>query len=99
VVCSERKAARVRSVARHHEARLADCLSAFIGTRLCALEVAEHLTWTSRHRRFSDLSTFNRMLAVNETIAHLDLLLARGSLTVDTDDGLVVYTEVEPNAD
>ncbi len=85
---------RVEELLAHHEARLADCLAAFNGTTLCALDVAEHLTWTSRHHRFSDLSTFNRMLAVNETIAHLDLLVTRGSLTADTDDGLVVYTAV-----
>ena len=40
-----------------------------------AFEVARVLTWTSRQRQFADLDLFNQMLAVNETVAHLEVLV------------------------
>jgi len=35
--------------------------------------------WTRRRRRLPDLDPFNQMLAIFETAAHLDLLVARGT--------------------
>ena len=40
--------------------------------------MAHKLTWTRREVPLTDLDDFNQMLAVNETGAHLDVLVARG---------------------
>ena len=49
--------------------------------------MAGRLSWTRRAVPFGDLNDFNRMLAVNETVAHLDVLVARGRATVSEADG------------
>ena len=36
--------------------------------------------WTRRHRRASDLSPFDAVLAAFETLAHLELLAGQGQL-------------------
>ena len=41
---------------------------------------------------FADLDPFNQMLAVTETAAHLDLLVAQGRLRCSELDGVVHYT-------
>ena len=53
------------------------------------------LTWTRRARAFADLDPFNQMLAILETGAHLDVLVAQGRLTGRTDNqGVCRYSEV-----
>ncbi len=69
--------ARIDELAGHHDARLkamADVLSA--GQR-SGYEVALAITWTSRQRKLADLDLMNQMLAVGETVYHLDLLVAQ----------------------
>lgn len=41
---------------------------------------------------FADLGTFDQMLAVNETAAHLDVLVQRGQLAVEDVGGVNQYT-------
>ena len=56
--------------------------------RSAAYDVAADLTWTRRERSFAELDLFNQTLAVLETRAHLELLVARGVAgAVDTADG------------
>jgi hypothetical protein len=43
---------------------------------------------------FGDLNAFNQMLAVNETAAHLDVLVLRGRATVAFVGGVNQYTRV-----
>ena len=50
-------------------------------------EVAARLTWTRRTLPFADLDDFNRMLAVSETAAHLDLLAHQRLLRADAGSG------------
>ena len=56
-----------------------------------AFEVAGQVGWTSRERALADLDVFNQMLAVNETIAHLDVLADRGALHVEPSGGVRHY--------
>lgn len=73
---------RVTELLEHHAKRLE---ATYVGTAPdveTAAEVAERLPWTRRAVPFADLSTFNRMLAVLETRAHLDVLVDRGRLVV-----------------
>jgi hypothetical protein len=46
--------------------------------------VAKAIKWTRRQRRFEDLDLFAQIQAVNETAAHLEVLLARGQVSRDT---------------
>jgi glyoxylase-like metal-dependent hydrolase (beta-lactamase superfamily II) len=91
--------ARVGELLIHHDNRLAHTLRA-LGTRtLDAFAVARQLTWTRRNIPFADLDDFNQMLAVNETAAHLDLLVARGQAMVALDNGVNKYTRVGGGAE
>jgi hypothetical protein len=53
--------------------------------------VAGILVWTRRERTLPELDPFNAMLAVCETGAHLDLLVAQSRLTVQEVDGVRQY--------
>jgi hypothetical protein len=74
---------RVRELLAHHRSRLdavVDALVAHPGGATGA-EVAGALTWTRRATPLPELDDFNQMIAVCETLAHLDLLVARGAAT------------------
>ena len=49
------------------------------------------MRWTRHECRFDDLDPFNQMLATTETMAHLDVLVARGWLSVTVVDGARRY--------
>jgi glyoxylase-like metal-dependent hydrolase (beta-lactamase superfamily II) len=84
--------ARVDELLAHHERRLTDTAAAVSKGASCAYDVAQILTWTRRERAFDELDLFNQILAVNETVAHLDVLVTRGWLTRATVDGVNRYT-------
>ena len=69
---------RVAELLQHHRERLDACESLLDTRPVPALEVARGLPWTRRRRRFEDLNDFNQLLAVSETVAHLDLLVLWG---------------------
>ena len=78
----------------HHDERLARSLAALGEDTLDAHAAAHKLAWTRRAVPFGELSAFNQMLAVNETAAHLDVLVPRGRATVALADGVNQYTRV-----
>lgn len=82
---------RIDELLDHHRTRL-DATSAVVaeGANI-AHEVASRLRWTRRGRAFDDLDPFNQMLATIETLAHLELLVARGRLTAEDVDGVAHY--------
>lgn len=82
---------RVGELLTHHEERLAQAERIAVTGPDDAYDVARRLTWTRRSIPFSDLDDFNRMLAVAETVAHLDLLVARGRLERTEDAGVSRY--------
>ena len=85
---------RVDQLLDHHVRRLDQAYTVVGPAGATAFEVAERLTWTRRARAFADLDAFNRMLAVTETAAHLDMLVVQGRLTDTTDDdGVCHYLE------
>lgn len=84
---------RVDALVAHHEERLDATLAALHAGASTAAEVARILTWTRRGRAFDDLDGFNRMLAVLETLFHLELLVDRGAVTAaDDPDGVARFT-------
>lgn len=85
---------RVAELLTHHDDRLSASLAALGEDTLDAHAVARGLAWTRRAVPFGSLSAFNQMLAVNETAAHLDVLVLREQVTVAFSDGVNQYTRV-----
>ncbi|MFD4505431.1 MBL fold metallo-hydrolase [Streptomyces sp. NPDC058457] len=84
---------RVGELLAHHDDRLAQTRAVLGDRTLNAHDLAGELGWTRRKVPFTDLNAFNQMLAVNETAAHLDVLVARGHVRrTRSDDGVDHYT-------
>ncbi len=83
--------ARVDELVDHHGRRLDETETAVLAGASTGLAVAGLLTWTRREHAFADLDTFNQMLAVGETGAHLQLLAAQGRLAAQDVDGVRHY--------
>ena len=81
--------ARCRELLAHHDHRLGQTASAVAELgEVSGLQVAQVLTWTRRERGFDSLDTFNQMVATCETLAHLDVLVERGQLSVKNRNGV-----------
>ncbi|WP_024793927.1 MBL fold metallo-hydrolase [Tomitella biformata] len=84
---------RARDLLRHHDVRLDQILEIL---DQCGPQnghaVASTLTWTGRNRSFASLDTLNQMFAVCETMAHLNLLVVRGELSLGHADEVSVYS-------
>ncbi|MGA8426745.1 MAG: MBL fold metallo-hydrolase [Candidatus Dormiibacterota bacterium] len=85
-------AGRVDQLLEHHQQRLLLCREAVAEGARTAIDVARALPWTRRGRRFEDLDTFNQMLAVAESAAHLELLAERGELGRVVSNSVVTFT-------
>lgn len=83
--------ARVDELLDHHEQRLTETADAVAAGAATGHEVARRLTWTRRHRTFDELDVFNRMMAVQETMAHLTVLVERGWLRRSVREGVVEF--------
>jgi glyoxylase-like metal-dependent hydrolase (beta-lactamase superfamily II) len=75
---------RVNELLAHHDDRLAETLDAVRAGHATPFEVAKAIKWTRRQRLFDDLDLFAQIQAVNETAAHLEVLLVRGHVTRTT---------------
>lgn len=85
---------RVRELITHHQRRFEATLDALAvpgadnRSGRSGLDVASRLVWTRRERGFELLDPFNRMIAVCETMAHLDVLVLRGLVRATSSDGV-----------
>jgi glyoxylase-like metal-dependent hydrolase (beta-lactamase superfamily II) len=86
---------RVAELLAHHDTRFADTLDVLGGRTRDTYAVARALSWTKREVPFADLTSFNQMLAVNETDAHLDVLVQHGHLAVEVMAGVKQYTRTD----
>jgi glyoxylase-like metal-dependent hydrolase (beta-lactamase superfamily II) len=75
---------RVNELLAHHDQRLAEIHQAVLAGHATAYEVAKAIKWTRRQRLYEELDLFSRVMSVNETAAHLEVLLARGELSRET---------------
>jgi glyoxylase-like metal-dependent hydrolase (beta-lactamase superfamily II) len=83
--------ARVDELVEHHRVRL-DAMAQVLGWGAeTAIDVARKVTWTRRERSLSDLDVFNQFLAVCETGAHLELLVAQDRVAKRLVDGVRHY--------
>jgi glyoxylase-like metal-dependent hydrolase (beta-lactamase superfamily II) len=84
--------ARIDELLDHHAQRLG-LMADVLGAGECtAYEVAFAIGWTRRQRALGDLDLMNQMLAICETVYHLDLLVAQGRAVSHTEeDGVRRY--------
>lgn len=82
---------RVDELLEHHERRLESTARTIEDGAGTAFQSALRLGWTRHDKSLEDLDVFNRILAVGETAAHLDLLVARGVLRASLVDGVTEY--------
>lgn len=90
--------ARVDELLDHHDARLRAMLAALADGPRTAYQVAQAIRWTSRNKTLAELDLMNQMLAVGETISHLDLLVARGLAAVESAGDVQLFRPAEPAA-
>jgi glyoxylase-like metal-dependent hydrolase (beta-lactamase superfamily II) len=83
--------ARVDELVAHHGRRLDEMHAALPGTDGSPADVAAALRWTRHGRTLAELDAFNCMLAVFETAAHLDLLVAQGRVVQQEAGGVLRY--------
>ncbi|MDQ2750163.1 MAG: MBL fold metallo-hydrolase [Actinomycetota bacterium] len=83
--------ARVDELLDHHEQRLTATADVVARGASTAFDVATVLTWTRRHRTFAELDVFNQMMAVHETMAHLEVLVERGWLSRSDVEGIARF--------
>jgi glyoxylase-like metal-dependent hydrolase (beta-lactamase superfamily II) len=83
--------ARTEELLTFHRDRLVAVITALKDGAQTGWEVAQLLLWTRRERTLGELNGQNQVMAVLETVAHLDLLVARGQVTVDPSDGVRRY--------
>jgi glyoxylase-like metal-dependent hydrolase (beta-lactamase superfamily II) len=88
--------ARVDELLDHHDARLRGMLAVLADGPRTAYQVALAVRWTSRNKELAELDLMNQMLAIGETLSHLDLLVARGQAAVDTEGEIRHYRPAEP---
>jgi len=75
---------RVNELLAHHDLRLAETHQAVMAGHATPYEVAKAIKWTRSRRFFDELDLFSKVMSVNETAAHLEVLLVRGQVTRQT---------------
>lgn len=83
--------ARVDELLDHHDSRLSAMLAVLADGPRTGYQVAHAVRWTSRSKELTELDLMNQMLAVGETLSHLDLLVARGRAVADSADDAWLY--------
>jgi glyoxylase-like metal-dependent hydrolase (beta-lactamase superfamily II) len=86
---------RVGELLAHHDQRLAATRRALGDGDRTGFEAACRLTWTRRETPFAELDDFNQMLAVSETMAHLDVLVVRGQAVATPEHGIDRFTPAD----
>ncbi len=89
--------ARIDELLEHHAQRLS-LMADVLGSGECTgYEVALEVSWTRRELRLADLELMNQMLAICETVYHLDLLVAQARAVSHTaEDGIRRYRLPDP---
>lgn len=89
---------RARQLLDHHEQRLALTEERLRTGVHSVHDVAQGLRWTRRERELAMLDPLNRMLAVMETKAHLDVLVQRNRAKRDLARGILYYSATAAHA-
>ena len=83
---------RVDELLVHHEERLELSLAALESGPVTAQDVARQLPWTRHDTAYDALDVFAQGMAAMETMAHVELLVARGQATRSADaEGVISF--------
>ncbi|GHO49132.1 MBL fold metallo-hydrolase [Ktedonospora formicarum] len=88
-------AARVDALAEHHQRRLGAIMKALAGEEQTAYSVASRLVWRRSEKGWQQLSPFERMSAMDETLSHLEYLLNQGAVSKQLRNGVVTYQAIQ----
>jgi glyoxylase-like metal-dependent hydrolase (beta-lactamase superfamily II) len=83
--------ARIDALLEHHDRRLEEIFATVAAGADTAYASAAAMTWTRRKRTLAELDPFNEMMAVLETMSHLDVLVLQGGLVLVVDEGVRHY--------
>jgi glyoxylase-like metal-dependent hydrolase (beta-lactamase superfamily II) len=90
---------RIDELIDHHAERLGVMTDVVAAGPCTGYDVALAIGWTRRQRKLADLDLMNQMLAICETVYHLDLLVARdAAVSQSGDDGVRRYWLAERTA-
>jgi len=81
---------RTEAIIRHHHARNGEILAALGGGAKTACEIALDVIWGT-NASWLDLPFFHRRMAIFETMAHLEMMLAEGRVAKETRNGVIYY--------
>ncbi len=88
---------RIDELAEHHAERLRLMAAVLSGGQCTGYDVALAIGWTRRQLKLADLDLMNQMLAICETVYHLDLLVAQAvAVSQVGEDGIRRYQLVVP---
>jgi glyoxylase-like metal-dependent hydrolase (beta-lactamase superfamily II) len=82
---------RIDELLDHHAERLERMRELVAVGHDTAFAVATAMTWTRHEQSLAELDPFNQFLAVNETLAHLDVLAEQGKLNRTVQDGVAFF--------
>ncbi len=80
---------RVGQLLEHHEKRLQQVLAPIRHQALSARDIASQVEWVVGF--WEQMDSINRLLAIQETVAHLRLLQERGLVSAKEKEGVVLY--------
>lgn len=93
---------RIDELTEHHAERLRLAADALAAGPCTGYDVALAIGWTRRQLKLPELDLMSQMLAICETVYHLDLLVAQGVVLAKTEDdgvrtfGLATDPSAEP---
>lgn len=83
---------RIEEIKRHHDARLEEVRSLVERhPSSTAYDIAPHLTWSMRGKKWPDFPPTQKWFALGETLAHLEYLVTHGVIMRQRVDGLYRY--------
>ena len=83
---------RVEEIIRHHEQRTGEIMKAVKGEPKTAYRIALEVIWGDG-ASWQDLPGFHKRMAIFETLAHLELMVAKGQIEKLSDDGIISYRQ------
>ena len=83
---------RIDEIIRHHEERNREILEAIKGGPKTAYRIALEVTWGDGGS-WQDLPVFHKRMAIFETLAHLELMVANGQIEKQPENGIISYRQ------
>ena len=86
---------RVDQIIHHHAVRDGEIMSAIDGQEKTAWGISQVITWMPSvgGRKFDELASWDKRMAVMETLAHLKVMKANGAVETVSKDEVVLYRE------